>query len=201
MNMLIEETTESLMKIKGSVKAVALQTDKIYIEMQNAQNGVTLVEEEMEKMGFPFRFDSVKSPTDLVPLSVRIASLLAIKKVFHLEDVQIKEIGRLATKSSFFTKLVLRYLVSIKKMAKEIPRHWERHFTIGVMDPCELHEDERFLIVRLRDFNAHAIFCTYLTGYIVGMIELIGDYTNVIVQETKCQQRGDEIHEFRVTWM
>jgi len=199
--MLIEETTESLMQIKGSVKGVALQTDKIFIERQNAQNGVVLVEEEMEKMGFPFRFNSVKSPTDLVPLSVRIASLLAIKKVFHLQDEQIKEIGRVATKSSFFTKLVLRYLVSIKKMAKEIPRHWERHFTIGLMEPCELHEDERFLIVRLKDFNAHTIFCTYLSGYIVGMIELIGNYTNITVQETKCQQRGEEYHEFRVTWM
>jgi hypothetical protein len=85
-------------------------------------------------------------------------------------------------------------------MAKEIPRHWQRHFTIGFMDPCELHEDERFLIVRLKDFNAHAIFCTYLSGYIVGMIELIGNYSNITVQESKCQLRGDEYHEFRVTW-
>jgi hypothetical protein len=199
--MLIEETPESLRQIKGSVKTVALQTDKIYIEMQQTQNGIALVEEEMEKMGFPFRYSTMTSPTDLVPLSIRIASLIAIKKVFHLQDAQISEMGRLATKSSFFTKLVLRYLVSMNKLAKEIPRHWQRHFTIGVMEPCELHEDERFLLVRLKDFKAHAIFCTYLSGYIVGMIELIGNYSNVTVQETKCQLRGDEYHEFRVTWI
>jgi len=198
--MLIEEPLESLTQIQGSVKAVTLQTDKIYIEMQKTHNGIALVEEEMEKMGFPFRYSTLKSPTDLVPLSVRIASLLAIKKVFHLQDEQISEIGRLATKSSFFTKLVLRYLVSMKKMANEIPRHWQRHFTIGFMDPCELHEDERFLIVRLKEFNTHAIFCTYLSGYIAGMIELIGNYSNITVQESKCQLRGDEYHEFRVTW-
>jgi predicted hydrocarbon binding protein len=199
--MLIDETIESVKQIKGSVKAVALQTDKIYIEIQKIENGVTLVEEEMEKMGFPFHYITLKSPTDLVPLSIRVASLLAIKKVFHLEEEQIKEMGRLATKSSFFTKLTLRYLVSLKKMAKEIPRHWQRHYTVGSMDPGELHEDERFLIVRLRDFNAHPIFCTYLSGYIIGDIELIGSFATLAVKETTCQHRGDKYHEFRVTWV
>ncbi len=194
------ETVESLKNIKGSVKAVALQTDKIFIEIQKVENGEFLVEEEMEKMGFPFRYGTLKSPSDLIPLNVRIASLLAIKKVFHLENEQIMEMGRLATRSSFFTKLTLRYLISLKKMAKEIPRHWQRHFTIGSMDPCELHEDERFFIVRLKDFKTHAIFCTYFSGYIIGMVELIGNYTNLTVQETKCQHRDDKFHEFIVTW-
>jgi hypothetical protein len=198
--MLLDETVESLQKIKGSVKAGVLQTDKIYIELQNAESGISLVEKEMEIMGYPFQYSSLKSPTDLVPLSLRIASLLAISKVFHLEDEQIRDIGRLATRSSFFTKLVLRYLVNLDKMAKEIPRHWQRHFDVGFMDPCELHEDQRFLIARLRDFYCHPIFCTYLSGYIIGLVELVGNYTNITVQEMKCQHRGDDYHEFRVTW-
>jgi predicted hydrocarbon binding protein len=198
--MLIEEPIESLKQIEGFVKAVVLQTDKIYIDIQKVQGGVSLVEEEMGKMGFPFRYNTLISPIELVPLSVRIASLLAIKKVFHLEDEHIREMGRLATKSSFFTKLALRYLVSLEKMAKEIPRHWQRHYTVGFIDPGELHEDEHFFIVRLRDFKTHTIFCTYLSGYILGVVELIGNYTNLAVQETKCQHRGDEFHEFRVTW-
>jgi predicted hydrocarbon binding protein len=199
--MLIDETIESIKQIKGSVKAVALQTDKIYIELRKVENGVALVEEEMEKMGFPFRYSTLKSPNDLVPLSIRVASLLAIKKVFHLEEEQIKDMGRFATKNSFFTKLTLRYLVSLKKMAKEIPRYWQRHYTVGSMDPAELYEDERYFIVRLRDFNAHPIFCTYLSGYILGVVELIGSFATLAVNETTCQHRGDEYHEFRVTWI
>jgi predicted hydrocarbon binding protein len=198
--MLIDETFKSIKQIKGFVKAVALQTDKIYIEMQNVENGVSLVEEEMEKMGFPFRYSTLASPTNLVPLSTRIASLIAIKKVFHLEDEQIRTMGRLATKGSFFTKLALRYLVSLEKMAKEIPRHWQRHYTIGSMDPGEFHEDKRFEIVRLRDFNVHPIFCIYLSGYILGFFELIGNYPNLTIQEIKCQHKGDEYHEFRISW-
>lgn len=198
--MLINETVENISQIKGAVKAVTLQTDKIYIEIQDSINGISLVEKEMEKMGFPFRYNSLIAPTDLIPLSIRIASLLAIKKVFHLEDYQIKEIGRLATRSSFFTKLTLRYLVSLKKMAREIPRHWQRHYTVGSIDPGELHEDEHFFIVRLRDFMTHPIFCTYLSGYIIGVVELIGNFPNLTIQETKCRFRGDEYHEFRVTW-
>lgn len=198
---MIDETTESVKNIKGSVKAVTLQTDKIYIEIQHLENGVALVEEEMEKMGFPFQYRSLMSPTELVPLSIRIASLLAIKKVFTLEEEQIREIGRLATRSSFYTKLVFRYLVSMNKMAKEVPRHWQRHYTVGVMEPGELHEDERYFIVRLRDFDAHPIFCTYLSGYIIGIVELIGNYTGLAVQEIKCQHKGDSNHEFKITWV
>lgn len=199
--MLMDETIEVVKQIKGSVKAVTLQTDRIFIEIQKLENGVSLVEEELEKMGFPFRYSSVGSPTGLVPLSLRIASLLAIKKVFQLKDEQIKEMGRLATRSSFFTKLALRYLISLKKMANEIPRHWQRHYTVGSMDTGELHEDERFFIVRLRDFSTHPVFCTYLSGYIIGIVELIGNYTNLTIQETKCLYRGNEYHEFRVTWI
>ena len=51
MKMLIDETIELVKQIKGSAKAVTLQTDKIYIEIQKIENGVSLVEEEMEKMG------------------------------------------------------------------------------------------------------------------------------------------------------
>lgn len=198
--MLINETVQDISQIKGFAKAVTLQTDKIYIEIQDSENGVSLVEKEMEKMGFSFRFSSPLSPTDLIPLSLRIASLLSIKKVFHLDDYQIKEIGRLATKSSFFTKLTLRYLVSLKKMAREIPRHWQRHYTVGSMDPGELHEDEHFFIVRLRNFITHPLYCTYLSGYIIGVVELIGTFQNLTIQETKCQYNGDEYHEFRISW-
>lgn len=198
--MLINEPIEVLKEIKGSVKAVTLQTDKIFIEIQKVENGIGLVEAEMEKMGFPFRFNSLDSPSDLVPLSVRIASLLAIRKVFHLDDEQIKEMGRLATKNSFFTKLTLRYLVSMKRMSIEIPRIWQRHYTVGSMDPGELNEEEHFLVIRLRDFKTHPIFCIYLSGYIFGFIELIGNYAKLTVQETKCQHREDEYHEFRLTW-
>lgn len=199
-DMLINETVQDISQIKGFAKAVTLQTDKIYIEIQDSINGISLVEKEMEKMGFSFRFSSPLSPTDLIPLSLRIASLLAIKKVFHLEDHQIKEIGRLATRSSFFTKLTLRYLVSLKKMAREIPRHWQRHYTVGTMDPGELHEGEHFFIVRLRNFMTHPLYCIYLSGYIVGVVELIGTFPNLTIQETKCQYSGDEYHEFRVSW-
>jgi len=198
--MLIEEPIELLKQIKGSAKTVTLQTDKIYIEIQNVENGISLVEKEMEKMGFPFCYNKLVSPTDFVPISVRIASLLAIKKVFHLDDEQIRAMGRLATKSSFFTKLALRYLISLEKMSKEIPRHWKRHYSVGSMDLGDLHESERFFIVRLREFNTHPIFCTYFSGYILGIVELIENYPNLAVQETKCQHRGDEYHEFIVTW-
>ena len=198
--MVIDETSLSIQEIQGFVKAVTLQTDKIFIEIQKKENGLALVEKEMEQMGFPFQYRTLLSPSTLVPLSIRIASLLAIKHVFCLNDEQIRQMGRLATKSSFFTKLTLRYLISLSKMASEIPRHWQRHYTVGCMDTGELHEEQCYFIIRLRDFKAHPIFCTYLSGYIIGIVELIGDYPNLCVQEIKCQHKGDEYHEFKVSW-
>ena len=197
---MIDETLLSIQEIQGFVKAVVLQTDKIFIEIQKKENGLDLVEKEMEQMGFPLRYNSFLSPSTLVPLSKRIASLIAIRNVFSLNDEEIRRMGSLATKSSFFTKLTLRYLVSLSKMAREIPRHWQRHYTVGCMDTGELHEEQCYFIIRLRDFKAHPIFCTYLSGYIIGVVELIGNYPNLTVQETKCQHRGDEFHEFKVSW-
>ena len=195
------ENIEELKLIKGEVRAVTLQTDKTYIFEQKGENGITLVEEEIKKMGLPFEYNNIKSLSEFYPLSLRVASLLATKKVFGWDDSQIKEMGRIAPKNSVFTKLVLRYLVSLKKMAKEIPRHWSRHYTIGSIDPGELHEDEKHLIVRLRDFNVHPIMCIYLSGYFVGTVELLGDFTNLTVEEVKCMHRGDGYHKFIIRWV
>lgn len=200
--MLEDETIsfEQMKQIKGQVKAVALLTDKIYVYEKHGEDKLSLVEEEMKKMGFPFQYNSLKTISDFIPLNIRVASLFAIKNVFNLDNDQIREMGRLATKNSTFTKLVLRYLVSLKKMTKEIPRHWQRHYTVGSMDPGELREEEKYIIVRLRDFNVHPIFCTYLSGYILGDVELIGDFPNLRLKETQCIHRGNDCHEFKVTW-
>jgi predicted hydrocarbon binding protein len=198
--MMIDETLLSIQEIPGFVKAVALQTDKVFIEMQEKENGIVLVEKELEQMGFPLQYDSFLSPSTLVPLSKRIASLIAIRNVFCLNDEQIRQMGSLAIRSSFLTKLTLRYLISLSKMAKELPRHWQRHYTVGRMDAGELHEDQCYFIICLRDFKAHPIFCTYLSGYIIGGVEMIGNYPNLTIQEIKCQHRGDEYHEFKISW-
>jgi predicted hydrocarbon binding protein len=194
------ESVEKIKLIKGEVKAVTLETDKIYIFEKQGEKGLTLVEEELENMGFSFEYNSIKSQSVFCPLSLRVASLIATKKVFGWSDNQIKEMGRIAPKNSVFTKLVLRYLVSLKKMAKEIPRHWNRHYTVGSMDPGELHEDEKHFIIRLRDFYTYPIMCTYLSGYFIGTVELLGDFTNLTVEEVKCMYKGDDYHEFLIRW-
>ncbi|UCB59149.1 MAG: hypothetical protein JSV67_02285 [Thermoplasmatales archaeon] len=191
---------EKLRLIKGEVKAVTLLTDKTYIIKHKGENGITRVEEEIKKMGLPFEYNAIKSPSTFYPLSIRVASLLATKKVFGWDDNQMKEMGRMAPKNSVFTKLLLRYLISLKKMAKEIPRHWKRHYTIGLMDPGELHEDDKHLIIRLRDFNTHPIMCTYLSGYFIGTVELLSDFINLTIEEVKCMHKGDDYHKFIIRW-
>lgn len=192
------ETIEKIKLIKGKVRGVGLQTDRQFIMRYKGENGVILVEDEMKKMVFSFKYDNIKSTSEFFPIYLRIASLMAIKKIFHLDDAKVKEMGCLATKNSIFTKLVLRYLINLEKMAKEISGHWRRHYTVGYMDPGKLHEEDKYLVVRLRDFITHPIMCTYLSGYILGDVDLCGDFENITIDEVKCMHRGDPYHEFIV---
>lgn len=158
------------------------------------------MEDELQQMGFPFHYSAINSPFSFVPLKLRIASLYAIRNVLQLTDDQIQEMGRLATRNSAFTKLGLRFLIDLKKMAKGIPRHWQRHYTTGSMDVGELHEDEKYLVVRLKDFPVPKLYCCYLAGYILGDVELIGNGQNLRICETKCMSCNDDYHEFKVMW-
>jgi hypothetical protein len=94
---------------------------------------------------------------------------------------------------------MLRYFISINNVLKEVPRYWEKHYTVGNME-SEYQENNTYFILRLKDFEVDPIICSYLSGYYLGVTELVKNFKNLKVEELKCIHKGGDYHEFIIKW-
>jgi hypothetical protein len=197
---LTKETVKELMEIKGEVKGVTLKTDADHVLKEKGEEGLKRLEIELESLGCQIKYREIKTMA-FYPVGLRAISLLAIKKVFNYDDKKIEEMGFLATKRSLIVKLFVKYFLNLQRVfSKEAPRLWKKHYTIGELIPVELNEEKNYAILRLKEFNIHPILCLYLGGYFCGITQMIVKAQQINFKETKCTFRGDDYHEFLITW-
>jgi hypothetical protein len=197
---LSKENIKRLLEIGVKARGVILKTDEEYILKEKGEEGLKKLEDELEKLGQPIKFQEIKT-MDFYPIGLRAVSLLAIKKVFGFDDEKIKEIGLFATKTSLIIKLFVRYFLSVQRVfMKEAPRLWAKHYTVGELNTVELNEEKKYGIIRLRNINVHPIVCCYLEGYFCGILHLIIKSSRINSQESKCTFRGNEYHEYLLKW-
>lgn len=202
MEKITKEEINKLMRIKIETRGVVLKTDGEYILEKEGEAGVNKLEEELKRLGYPIKYKEVKNMA-FYPAGLRILSLIVIKKIFNFNDEKIKEMGLVATKKSLIVKLFIRYFLSIQRVFfREAPRIWQEHWTKGELIPIELNEEEKYGVLRLRDFDLHPLYCSvYLTGYFSGILQMLIKTRQITCQETKCSFRGDKYHEYLLKWL
>lgn len=193
-----KEVIEKLMRMRGHVRGAAIKIDGQYIRELKGEEGIKAVEEETRRMGSPIKYDKILNMGEY-PCGLRVVSLLAVKRAFNWSDEQIMEMGRSGPKFSFIAKLMLRYFISPEAVVKRIPQYWRRYWSVGSMEG-EFHEDERYVVIRLKDIELHPIHCVYVSGYFKGVAEMIKKFKRVTVEKVKCRCRGHEYCEWVVRW-
>jgi hypothetical protein len=152
----------------------------------------------MEEVGHPLKYNEIKT-MDFYPIGLEAISILAIKEVFNFNKEKIIKMGASAPKFSIFLKIFIKYFPSIRLVVKESPKMWRKHYTIGELKMIEVNEKEKYVILRLENFNIHPLYCYSLIGYFSKILEMVVG-TPVVCEETKCFFRGDKHHEFLLTW-
>jgi hypothetical protein len=180
------------------VRGAAFHTDARYIRYVMKDTGLDAVRTETNRMGYLIDYDKMIT-TKWYPLNLRLISLLSAKKTFGWDDEKIMNMGRIAPRYSLITKMMLRYFVSLERVCSEVPKYWQKHYTVGRME-SELHRSENKIKLRLKEFQLHPIMCTYLSGYYLGVTELVDNFKNLRIEEIKCIHTGDDHHEFNVVW-
>jgi len=188
---------ENLIKIKGEVRGTVFQTDAKYILEKGGEKSLRKLEERVKKLGYPIDYRKAKV-IDWYPIGLRIISLILIKDTFGWPDSEIRAMGKTAPKFSFIVKFIFKLFAPLKKLVKEIPRDWKEHYTIGEMEVARFDEENKKLIIHLKDFKIHPIFCIYLEGYIERVILFVEQ--GATTKETKCIFRGDPYHEYTSKW-
>lgn len=200
-NLLNQEEMERLRKLKGEIRGSAIKEDARYILEKKGEEGVKILEEELKKIGLPIEYKKIRT-TRWYPLSLRVISLLVIKKVFNFSNEDVFEMGKSAPKYAFFfAKLATLPFVSLKEAVKTYPpRIWKGHYTIGEIQNIEFSAEKKYMVMRIKDFEIHPILCTFLAGYMVGLSSFVIKSKKIDIKETKCPFKGDICHEFIIWW-
>ncbi len=194
----LEETAEKLLSFEGKAKGEIFRKCLDYIRQKEGEEGVRKVEEKVREVS-SIDIDKVKS-LNWVKEGVSSLTIITAKELFDWDDDEVYRMGSFVPKTSFITKILVRHFASREKVFREAPRYWSRHCDFGEMESVELSEEGKYVILRLKGFRVHPVICKFHGGYIKGFAEIGMKGKNIKVEEVKCPYRGDDYHEYKLTW-
>jgi len=195
----LKEIADELMKIKGNVRGEVMRVDASFIREKEGEEGISVVEKKMEELGYPFAFKDIK-PLSWYPEAQSVLVIIVAKESFDWTESDIFELGDYAPKISFLSKMFIKYFVSLERILKESPKYWKTHFDFGELEPAEINEKEKRVVIRIKGYKFHPIICAYHAAYFLRIIKSSVRGKNHSVEEIKCSHKGDSYHEYLMKW-
>ncbi|MBD3208459.1 MAG: hypothetical protein GF370_03320 [Candidatus Nealsonbacteria bacterium] len=189
--------TEEIMSLEGEARGVAIKEHLDYILQKEGMEGVKKIEDALSFLGYP-EYKEIKA-TEFYPLSFYALTHLAIQRIFGYGEKEFGEMGKFNAKFSLVIRLFMRYFVSLERVANEVSKMWRRYYTVGTLETVEYSLEDRYVILKLRDFAPYPTYCSMVEGYLSALLKIIVK-NEVQCKERKCLFQGDEAHEFVLTW-
>ncbi|MBL7156313.1 MAG: hypothetical protein ISS87_01820 [Candidatus Pacebacteria bacterium] len=195
-----KQLADKLMKVKGETRGFNLEHDAKWIFKEKGAQGIKKIESELKKLGYPIEYKKLKI-MGFYPAGLRAISLLTIKKVFKLDNREVKKLCAFHPKISLVVRLFIQHFYSFSKAMEAAPKMWGKYWSEGELIPIEFDEKKKFAVLRIKNFDLHPVFCgPCLEGYFATMGKMIVGAKQVYCKETKCTFKGDTYHEYRITW-
>jgi len=195
----LKEEMAQLIQIKGNVRGDVLRANAAYIKYREGEEGLILIEEKLEELGYPLKFKGFKS-LKWYPESLSVLIILIAKDIFNWKNSDIFEMGNFAPKYSFIVQLLMRHFLSPRKCFEESPKYWKAHFDFGELETVEFNEKEKYLIVRVKGYQFHPLICIYHSGYFLRIAQFVIQSQKITIDEVKCIYKGDSCHEYLIKW-
>jgi len=193
------EIAQRLMRIKGEARGTHFKNDADFIIKEKGEDGLKNVEKELERLGYPIEYKKINQFA-FYPAGLRAISLLAIKKVFDWPDEKIKELGAYAMKVSWIIRIFMKYFFSTEKVFKEAQKTWAEYFTVGELKVEESNLEKKYVILKLKDFDLHPIYCRCLEGVLLELAEMVLKPEKITCQEIECFFKGGKGHSYLIKW-
>lgn len=200
MNQIIseKEIQEWKKNLKGQVRGVAFKGYQKFILEKEGPDGLKKLEEEVSRITQTFDLNRVEA-MKFYPFWFYVAVLEIIKRLFDYNDEKFQEMGRFNIKTSLLIRSSLKYFLSLERVLKETPRLWKKYLTAGTLYIKEYNEKEQRIVIQIKDYYGTPLQCSILKGFFVQALEMVLKKEGEC-KETKCIYRGDEYHEFLITW-
>jgi len=200
MIILSKEEIEKMMSVEGNVKGVILKGHFDYIRDLKGEKGVLLVERKLKELGYPLSHKEVDT-AKWYQESLACLVLLVCAELFCWSQKDIREMAYQSPKYSFIVRLLMQNFIKIEKSFKMAPIYWRKHFDFSEMEVIGFNEEEKYGIVRLKNFHKyHPLICEYHRAYFKKIAEIMLGQRKTKVEHPKCLFRGDSFEDFKIIW-
>jgi hypothetical protein len=197
----IKTTADEMMAKDGNVKGDVFHTHENYICYREGEEGIRKVEEKMKEIGYPMEFKEMKTG-EWYKEGLSVLVILVAKEVFNWTEEDIYDMGNSAPKCSFIIKMFIKQFVSVKDIFEKAGQYWEKHYDFGSLEKVEFNEEEKYIIIRIKDYRLHEVACgPYLRGYITRIAQLSLKSEKIETEHTKDVFKGDDYNEYKIKWV
>jgi hypothetical protein len=193
-----KEEFDKLMSIKGEVRKIGVKPYFEFIKKEIGEEGIKKLEETITKLGYRIKFSEMRS-LRFYPVGLLGIVHLAIERLFGFDAKKFEEMGRFNARFSIILRILMKYLGSLEKAAKVVPKMWVRYYTEGELEIPDYSTDEKYARLVLKGHNLTPMHCEVLRGYFPAIVEMIVK-KETTCEQTKCTFRGDDYHEFLLKW-
>jgi predicted hydrocarbon binding protein len=194
-----EKEIEEIKKIKGEITGDCIMLDFDFILDQRGEAELKKIEDAIMEAGYTVNHKNVKR-NSLYPVGALVALDMAVNKIFHYTEKDFEEMGKAEARiSSMLIRAFMRYFVSMDMAARQAQRMWDEHYKFGNLEIAEHDKKKRRAVVRIKNFRTHPFLCYVFKGYTAGILGMIIG-KDPACKETKCVHKGDEYHEFVLSW-
>lgn len=195
----IKEIIKEVMAAKGEVRGLILRQDLEYILKKKGKEGLKKVERCLEDWGHPMRYKEIKN-TGFYPAGLRALTLLAAQEIFDWQEQEIKNLCAYHLRAPLAMRLFMKYFVSLSRVLEKAQAMWRDYWTVGEMKIIEFNKKEKYIILELKDFDLHPIFCCCLGGYLQEITEFVTRNPEAICKEIDCSFLGGTSHKYLLKW-
>jgi len=201
-----KEFADNLMTLKGNIRGGFFVSHFRYVKNLKGDEGVKLVEERLERLGYPTKEKEV-SNVKWYPEALASLMILATAEVFNLTKEDVFQMGKESIKTSFIIRVLMSHFLNLEKAFKEAPKYWRKNYDFGNVEIIGFGEKEKHCTISIKNFRLakdaekhHPWTCVYHTGYFSGIIEMLLPNKKIKIKHEKCFFSGQDEMEFKITW-
>ena len=197
-NIISKEELNRLIQIEGETRGHSIKNTGDFILKEEGKEGLEKLEKAMARLGYPIKYSEIKE-TNYYSAKILAITFVVIEKIFDYDAKKFQEMGKFRAKFSIIMRLLMRYLISLDRAVKEMPKMWRKFLTTGDAKVVSFDKKEKYAIIRIENYHFHQIQCRVIEGIFSTILQAIVK-SNVTCQEIKCVHRGDKYHEFLLKW-
>jgi hypothetical protein len=145
------ELLEQIKQNKGEAIGAGPKGNFEFVLINKGEKEVQKLEQTLAKFGCPLKYKELKR-FGWYPEVCNLILLELIRISFNWDKEKIKEMGRFEARTSFITKLMMKYFVSPQKVLKMVGKYWHKYHTRGELKAEEFSREERYAILTLENF-------------------------------------------------